>query len=114
MDRPGSGHVENPPAGVVHALLEVHLLRVDEEVRVQVADALRDLTADQHRAGLDPANLAGGAIAAVTLGDEAPMEQESLRQRRLQAWKAPGAGDRSAVRVHELRSGDRGPAICAE
>ena len=38
VDGPRGGDVEDPPAGVVEALLEVDLLRVDEEVGVQVAD----------------------------------------------------------------------------
>src|SRR5689334_1400956 len=83
VDGPRGGYVEDPPTGVVEPLLEVHLLRVDEEVGVQVADTLRRLTPQEHRARLDPADLAwAAAFGAAALGHQPAMEEERLGEGR--------------------------------
>ena len=84
------------PAGVVQPLLEVHLLRVDEEVRVQIADARRPPRGGPASCTTGPSRPRGAqAVAAVALGDEAPVKEERLGKGRRQAGKPPGTGDRA-------------------
>ncbi len=97
VDRAGARHVEDPPARVMHALLEVDLLRVDEEVGVEVADAPGHLAPDEHRARLDPAHLARRAVAAVS-GSRGGGGAGAPGPSPLQARKAPRTWDRVAVR----------------
>ncbi len=86
VDRPRGGHVEDAPAGVSHSLLEVDLLRVDEEVGVQVAHLLRGLAPHQHGRRLHPAHLARpvalAAGGARVLGDQPAVQEQGLGQRR--------------------------------
>ena len=108
VDRPRGGHVEDAPAGVSHSLLEVDLLRVDEEVGVQVAHLLRGLVPHQHGRRLHPAHLAHlAAVAgggARVLGDQPAVQEQGLGQRGAEAGQPPRAGNRLAVGVEELGS----------
>ena len=108
VDGTGGARVEDPPAGVAHPLLEVDLLRVHEEVRIQIADLLGRPASHEHRAGLDPADLPRCAVPerVAALGDEPTVQEQGLGERRARAGKPPRAGDRVAVGVEELGPGD--------
>ena len=105
VDRAGGGDVEDRPAGVAQPRAEVGLVGVDEEVGVEVADLFGGRAADQHRAGLDPADLVG--FLAAGLGDQAPVQEEGRGERGAPAGEPPGARGGAAVGVQELRSGRR-------
>ena len=94
MDRARGGDVERAPAGAREAPAEVGLVRVDEEVRVEVSDLDGGLAADQHRARLHPVDLAGPLPAA--LHREPPVQEERRRPARSAALE-------SAMRTERAR-----------
>ena len=115
VDGPRGRDVEDPPAGVADALLEVHLLRVDEEVGIQVADLLGRLAPHEHRARLDPADLAWpAAFGAAALSHQPAMKEERLGEGRAGPGKPPRAGDWNPAGVHELSARDGGLRVGIE
>ena len=105
VDRLGGGDEEAVPAGVGEALGEVALVVVDEEVGVEVADLGGRLAADHQGARLRPVDPPG--LAAPALHGEQAVQEEGPGQRRADPGEAPGAGDRLAVGVEQLRAGRR-------
>ena len=100
----GGRDVEDTPTGVGQPTLKVHLLRVDEEVGVQVADRLGRVPPDQHRARLNPADLPRRIALSErpALGHQPAVEEQRLGEGRAWAGVSPRAGDRGALRVDEL------------
>ena len=112
VDGLGGRDVEDLPAGVVQALLEVGFVGVDEEGRIQVADLLGSGAADEHRRGLDPADLGGRGVAA--LRNQPSVQEEGAGQRRADARESPSAGLRLAVGVEQLSTRDAGARVGIE
>src|SRR5581483_7425733 len=99
-------HVEDAPAGVAQAALEVEVLAVDEEVRIEVAHLARRRPANQDRRRLDPADLAHWPGAA--LGHEPAVQEERLGEDRAQARQAPGRRALAPAGLEQPRAGRGG------
>ena len=96
------GHVQERPAGVAQALLEVGLVGVDEERGVELADLLGRLAAHEHRAPTAPSR--PRASRARRSGDERAVEEE--RPGRA-PWPRPAAARRTAAGGRRERAAAR-------
>jgi hypothetical protein len=97
--------VEDAPARVAEPLAEVGLVRIDEEVRVEITDVARGLAPDQHRCRLHPADLARAVAAA--LSDHEPVQEERRRDCGAQSGQPPRAGLRTPGGIEQQRSSGR-------
>ncbi len=110
------GAVPHLPAGLPGPPAPVGLLEVHEEPFVQGTDLLQGLAADHEAGAGDVVNLGGRIVAARNVDDapgkgaaqpDAPGIQKAQPVVARPGKEAPGQG-RSAVPVHQQRSGHRG------
>ena len=100
-------HVEDPPSGVAEPLAEVRLVRVHEELGVEVADLGRRVAAHQHRGRLHPAD--GARRGAAALHGDPPVQEQRAGERRADPGQSPRARLRRPVRAQELGAGGAAP-----
>ena len=109
VDRLRRRDEERLPARLLQPLAEVALVVVDEEGGVEVADRRRRLAPHEQGAGLGPVDAPGPRPGA--LHGEATVQEDRAGERRADAGEAPGAGDRGAGGVEQLRAGRPRPGV---
>src|SRR5437588_605055 len=100
------------PARVSQPASEVDLVRVHEEVGVEVVDLRGGRTSHQQRCRLAPVDLACACSPA--LHGQQPVQEERAGECRHGRGKAPRAGPRRAVGAQQARSGARGARALLE
>ena len=109
----GAGHVERVPAGVGEPAAEVDLVGVDEERRVEVADLVRGLAADEHRRRLHPVDRAARPRPLLCTTNRR-CRNSARQQRRAGGREAPGRRLLLAVGADEHRARGAGALVGGE